>query len=120
MGKGDVPARGTKEPVDANTLESNGETPVNRPIGIRNDSSKKVMRPIAQLKCLYTNACNMGNKQKELEAMVQLENQDLIAITETRWDEYTTGTLERRATSFTGEIGREGRVVVLPSMLRSG
>ena len=59
---------------------------VNRPIGIRKDSSKKVMWPIAQLKCLYTKARSMGNKQEELEAMVQLENYDLIAITDMWWD----------------------------------
>lgn len=35
--------------------------------------------------CLYTNAYSMGNKQ-ELEAMVQLENYNLIAIKETWWD----------------------------------
>lgn len=42
---------------------------------------------IAQLKCLYTNAHSMGNKQEELETMVQLENYYLIAIPETWWDE---------------------------------
>lgn len=46
---------------------------MNHPIGIRKNSSKKVMVPIAQLKCLYIVACR-GNKQEELEAMVQLEN----------------------------------------------
>lgn len=38
------------------------------------------------LKCLYANAHSMGNKQDKLEAIVQLENYDLIAITETWWD----------------------------------
>ena len=32
---------------------------------------------IAQLKCLHTNACSMGNKQEELEHVAQLENCDL-------------------------------------------
>ncbi|XP_050842254.1 uncharacterized protein LOC127060954 [Serinus canaria] len=41
----------------------------------------------AQLKCLYTNAYSMGNKHEDLEALVQLENSDQIAITETWWDE---------------------------------
>ena len=45
------------------------------------------MWPIAQLKCLYTNACSMGNKQEELVATAQMENYGLIAITETWWDE---------------------------------
>ena len=83
VGEGDVPVRDTKEPVDANTLENNWETPVNHRIGTGKDSSKKVTWPIAQLKCLYTHACSMWNKQEELEAMVQLENYNLIAITET-------------------------------------
>ena len=39
------------------------------------------------MKCLYTNTCNMGNKQKELEAMVLLESCDLLAHIETWWDE---------------------------------
>jgi len=38
---------------------------------------------MAQLKYIYTNACLMGNKQEELEAIVQLENYDVAAITET-------------------------------------
>ncbi|KAK4818855.1 hypothetical protein QYF61_020074 [Mycteria americana] len=41
----------------------------------------------AQLKCLYTNACSMGNKQEELEAIVHQENCDIVAITETWWDD---------------------------------
>jgi len=39
------------------------------------------------MKCLYTNAHSMGSKQEELEATVLLESYDLVAITETRWDE---------------------------------
>jgi len=42
---------------------------------------------IAQLKCLYTNARSMGNKQEELATAAQMENYDLIASTETWWDE---------------------------------
>ncbi|PKU43642.1 nipped-b-like protein [Limosa lapponica baueri] len=41
----------------------------------------------AQLKCLYTSACSMGNKQEELEAIVRHESYDVVAITETWWDE---------------------------------
>ena len=41
------------------------------------------VRPMTQLKCIYTNACSMGNKQEELEAIVQQTNYDLIAINET-------------------------------------
>ncbi|PKU40140.1 hypothetical protein llap_9563 [Limosa lapponica baueri] len=39
-----------------------------------------------QLKCLYTNACNIGNKQEELEMCAHLQGYDLIGITETWWD----------------------------------
>ncbi|KAK4820687.1 hypothetical protein QYF61_003607 [Mycteria americana] len=47
----------------------------------------KETRTTAQLKCLYTNACSMGNKQEELEAIVHQENYDMVAITETWWDD---------------------------------
>ena len=35
----------------------------------------------------YTNACSMGNKQEELEAIVQQENYDVVAIVEAWWDD---------------------------------
>ena len=44
-------------------------------------------RSIAQLKCIYTHACSMGNKQEELEAIARQENYDVVAITETWWDD---------------------------------
>ena len=44
------------------------------------------VRREAQLKCVYTNARSMGNKQEELEAIVQQASYDLVAITETWWD----------------------------------
>ena len=39
------------------------------------------------MKCLYMNICRTGNKQEELEATMLLESYDLIALTETWWDE---------------------------------
>ncbi|RMC09822.1 hypothetical protein DUI87_13609 [Hirundo rustica rustica] len=36
---------------------------------------------------MYTNARSMGNKQEELEAMVQQQRYDVVAITETWWDD---------------------------------
>ncbi|PKU38346.1 mitochondrial fission process protein 1 [Limosa lapponica baueri] len=63
------------------------ETPVKYLKGIKRCSSKKVTQPTAQLKCLYTNVCSMGNKQEGLEAIVQQENCDIVAVTETWWDE---------------------------------
>ncbi|KAK4829261.1 hypothetical protein QYF61_002653 [Mycteria americana] len=50
-------------------------------------SSMKETWTTAQLKCLYTNARSMGNKQEELEAIVHQENYDMVAITETWWDD---------------------------------
>jgi len=44
------------------------------------------VRRMTQVKCIYTNACSMGNKQEELEAIVCQANYDLVAITETWWD----------------------------------
>ena len=37
------------------------------------------------LKCLYSNAHSMGNKQEGLEAFVQLQGYDLTRITEMWW-----------------------------------
>ncbi|KAJ7425137.1 mitochondrial fission process protein 1 [Willisornis vidua] len=36
---------------------------------------------------MYTNTHTMGNKQEELEAIVQQESCDVVAITETWWDD---------------------------------
>lgn len=41
---------------------------------------KKVVGLVAQLKCIYTHARSMGNKQEKLEAVVQQERYDIIAI----------------------------------------
>ncbi|GAB0181548.1 hypothetical protein GRJ2_000620100 [Grus japonensis] len=40
----------------------------------------------AQLKCLYANDHNMGNKEEELETCACLQDCDLIGITEMWWD----------------------------------
>ncbi|PKU29972.1 hypothetical protein llap_19725 [Limosa lapponica baueri] len=45
------------------------------------------VKSVAQLKCIYTNACSMGNKQDELEAIVQQDSYDVVTITETWWDD---------------------------------
>ena len=42
---------------------------------------------ITQLKCIYANERSMGNKQEELEAIVQQDSYDLVAIMETWWDD---------------------------------
>ncbi|KAK4816199.1 hypothetical protein QYF61_012664 [Mycteria americana] len=61
--------------------------PVKRLKAHKGCSSMKEARMTAQLKCLYTNARSMGNKQEELEAIVHQENYDIVAITETWWDD---------------------------------
>ncbi|KAJ7423110.1 hypothetical protein BTVI_11074 [Pitangus sulphuratus] len=45
------------------------------------------VKSAAQLKCVYTNAHSVGNKQEELEAIVQQESCDVVTITETWWDD---------------------------------
>ena len=59
------------------------ETPEYRHEGIRAPATQKE----AQLRYLYTNACSMGNKLEELEAVVWLESYDTVAITETWWND---------------------------------
>ena len=49
--------------------------------GIEKLAFKEVTRPPAQLKCLYTNAHILGNKQEELEATVLLANYNIVAVT---------------------------------------
>ncbi|KAK4825246.1 hypothetical protein QYF61_025645, partial [Mycteria americana] len=61
--------------------------PVKRLKAHKGCSSMKETRTTAQLKCLYTNARSMGNKQEELEAIVHQENYVMVAITETWWDD---------------------------------
>lgn len=40
-----------------------------------------------QLKCIYTNARSMGNKQKELETTVHQQNYGIVAVMETWCDD---------------------------------
>ncbi|PKU41110.1 hypothetical protein llap_8580 [Limosa lapponica baueri] len=66
------------------------DAPGNGQVEVKASSSKKVAGPIAQLKCFYTNARSMGNKQEELEAVVQQENYDVhprMGSTEMWWDD---------------------------------
>ncbi|PKU34913.1 hypothetical protein llap_14785 [Limosa lapponica baueri] len=98
------------EPVAPEVVEVNRETPARH---LKVWSPKKVAQPTAQMKCLYTNARSMGNKQEELEATMLLESYDIVAINETWLDE-----------SYDWTSGVEGykllkRAEVLPSMLRN-
>jgi len=49
-------------------------------------STGKPVCLITSLKCIYTNACSVGNKQEETEICVWSQGHDLIAITGTGWD----------------------------------
>jgi len=73
---------GAPEVVGANREASVKRCKVNKGC-----SSMKVTWPTAQMKCPYTNAWSMGNEEEELEATMLLESYDLIALTETWWDE---------------------------------
>jgi len=75
------------EPGALEVIGANRETPEKYLKGMKGVSFKKVSRLAVQLKCLYNNAHSMGNKQEELEATVLLESYDLVAVTETWWDE---------------------------------
>jgi len=66
--------------------EGNEETQVKYLKGIKELSSKNLSRPAAQIKCLYTNACSLGNKWEKLEATVLLENSDTTVVSKTWWD----------------------------------
>ncbi|XP_068521397.1 uncharacterized protein [Anas acuta] len=53
-------------------------------------------KAMAQLKCIYTNARSMGNKQEDLEAIVQQAGYDLVAITETGYKLFRRDRKNRR------------------------
>lgn len=80
VGDGDL--FGRKPPGVIDVLETM-EVAENSHIGIRTSQTKEVAGSIVQLKCNYTNAHIMGNKHEELEAIVQLEDYDIVVIMET-------------------------------------
>lgn len=58
------------------------EAPENRHIVIKAPPPpKNVTGLIAQLKCIYANAHSVHNKQEGLEAIKQMENCDVNAVT---------------------------------------
>ncbi|KAK4832285.1 LOW QUALITY PROTEIN: hypothetical protein QYF61_021684 [Mycteria americana] len=63
------------------------EVPENGHRIIRASPPIKAAGSIAQCKCIYTNAHSMGNKQEEPESIVQEEHYDVVAMTETWWDD---------------------------------
>ncbi|KAK4813839.1 hypothetical protein QYF61_001937 [Mycteria americana] len=72
---------------DTEAIGAKREMPVKHLRAHKGCSPVKETQTTAQLKCLYINARSMGNKQEELEAIVHQENYDMVAITETRWDD---------------------------------
>ncbi|KAJ7402990.1 hypothetical protein BTVI_81484 [Pitangus sulphuratus] len=48
---------------------------------------EKVVGSRTQTKCINTNAHDTGNQQEELEAVVQLEIYDIVAVMTTGWDD---------------------------------
>jgi len=56
------------------------EAPENGHVGTEAFPPRKRVGTIAQLKCIYTNAHSIGNKQNELGAIVQQENYDIVAM----------------------------------------
>lgn len=79
----------SKDPQPAASYddESSGETKGKYFKGIKELSSKKVTRPPAQLKCLYMNSHNLGNKQEELETTMLLKKHAVVTITKMWWDD---------------------------------
>ena len=63
----------------------------------------------------HTNAHKVGNKQEEAENIVQLENYDLAAITETWWNKsHNWDTITENHKLFrSGTQGRRGEEVAL-------
>lgn len=59
--------------VFSSVLENRGK-PLNCPRGAQEGSPQVVTLLIARLKGLYISGCNVGDKQEELEAMVQFED----------------------------------------------
>ncbi|KAK4821699.1 hypothetical protein QYF61_027463 [Mycteria americana] len=68
---------------DTEAIGAKRKMPVKRLKAHKGCCSMKETQMTAQLKCLYTNARSMGNKQEELEAIVHQEDYDMVALTKT-------------------------------------
>jgi len=93
---------------------ANKEASVKHPKRNKGCSSMKVTWQQTRMKCLYMNAHSVGNKQEELEATVMLESYDLIALTETWWDESHDSSADIDDYRLFGETGEEGGSEALP------
>uniref|UniRef100_A0A670IGU3 Reverse transcriptase domain-containing protein n=1 Tax=Podarcis muralis TaxID=64176 RepID=A0A670IGU3_PODMU len=90
VGEGDSAPEGRSLSIDEddhpNVIDQMEQT-ARRPSGGRKKTlNKRHGGMINGLQCLYTNAQSMGNKQDELELLVQQTKYDIIVITETWWD----------------------------------
>lgn len=65
-GARDGDPHGSKGVKAVDNLETT-EEPENSPIGIMAFPPEKVAGAVAQLKSIFSNACNMGKEQEELE-----------------------------------------------------
>lgn len=45
------------------------------------------LKSMAQLKCVYPSTRSTGSKQEELQALVQRDSEDSVAVAETWWDD---------------------------------
>lgn len=98
---------------------SNGETQGKYLKGIKKLSFKKSTRQDAQLKCLYTSVCILGNKQDELEATMLLGSQYAVAVTETWWDDSRDWSEAINGYKILRGDRQERRGEVLPSTSRN-
>ena len=94
------------------------EAPEKGLVGNGARAHKRVLDSLAHLKCIYTNARSMSNKLSELEAIMQHENYDLAAITETWWDASHdwSAAIDGYKLRLQGGTDREGEMVEGPCM----
>ena len=70
--------------VNGKTADLKGMAHMQGIINLRESSKTKSLRHSYEgLRCLYTNAQSMGNKQEELEVLIKERDCDLIGIRET-------------------------------------
>ena len=79
----DVREEGDKSFQGRNSASAGEKSPAGQVVLENNKGKKNTHGP----KCLYTNAQSIGNKQDELELLIQQNKYDIIGITETWWDE---------------------------------
>jgi len=75
------------EAVTAGVAEVNGENQGQYLKGMRELPFEEVTRSATQLKCFYTNARSLRNKQKDLDTTMMLENHNVVVISKTWWDD---------------------------------